>query len=285
MPTPTTCFPWWHATYAPMAKITVPSGCTVNSSGNAPCSPESMRANAEAQGRAQGWWPDKHMSLEVYTLARYMTSEVGSGSVEERVAVGEAAVNRVKRWKLGSINNLLLFRQPAGHPNRGYYGPIHGVGTGTSTAPYGRWAATSRDPTNVNLLLADLILSGRSGNFNDGADDQVGIEYFESPRAYVQRKANGGSYWIGPLPGVDHWRTFLVKDLGFSPSSPMGALLLQRGLDAVTGAKIRPVWGNLPICAGGPPSDVGGTIAVGLLVALGLVGGFVLGRRVLPTLF
>lgn len=279
MPTPTDCYPWWHAAYAPMPKIAVPSGCAVNSSGNVPCSPATMRAQAEAQGRAQGWWPQKVLTLDVYTLARYMTSEVGSGSVEERVAVGEAAVNRARRWKM-SITDLLLNRQPVGHANRGFYGPIHGVGTGTSTAPYGRWAATSRDPTNVSLLLADLILSGQSRNFNDGADDQVGIEYFESPAAYVQRKALTGNYWVGPLPGVDHWRTFLVRDFGISKNTPYGAALLQRGLQAVAGGKQnRPVWGDLPICEGGPPLGVAGTLIVGLLVAVGIGGGFLLGRK------
>lgn len=281
MPTPTTCYPWWHATYANMPKIVVASGCAVNAAGNVACSPASMRAKAEAQGRSQGWWPEKVLTLDVYTLARYMTSEVGSGSVEERVAVGEAAVNRARRWKMG-ITDLLLNRQPVGHPNRGYYGPIHGVGTGTSTAPYGRWAATSRDPTNVNLLLADLILSGQSGNFSDGADDQVGIEYFENPAAYVNRKANDGSYWVGPLPGVDHWHTFLVRDYGYNKLTPIGAALLQRGLDAVSHGKIRPTWGNLPICGGSAPLGAAGSLIVGLLVAVGLGGGFLLGRRLLP---
>lgn len=271
------CLPWWHAIYAPMPKIAVPSGCATFG-GNVNCSPESMRAHAEAQGRSQGWWPDKPMSLGTYTVARYITSEVGSGSVEERVAVAEAVVNRAKLSGT-DVNGMLLYRQPAGHPNRGYYGPIHGP-EGVSTAPYGRWAATSKDPTNVNILLADLVLSGQSGNFADGADDQNGMEYFDNPAANVRKEAGQGDYWVGPLPGVDHWRTFLYRHYGVSQSSPMGAWLLQRGLDAVAN-RARPTWSGLPICAGGPSTGLLGTIGLVLVAAVGIGGGYVLGRRLI----
>lgn len=268
------CLPWFHV-YAAIPKITVPSGCaTVN--GNVNCAPESMRANAEAQGRSQGWWPNKSMSLATYTLARYITSEVGSGSVEDRVAVGEAAVNRA-RMSNTDVNGILLYRQAVGNPHRGYYGPIHGP-EGVSTAPYGRWAATSRDPTNVNLLLADLILTGQTDNFADGADDQNGIEYFQDPAANVRREAQQGDYWVGPLPGVDHWRTFLYRHYGYSPSSAMGAALLQRGLAAVA-SRARPDWSGLRVCAGGPPLGIAGKLGLGLVAVVGIGGGYVLGRR------
>lgn len=272
------CLPWWHTMFAAMPKITVSSGCsTVN--GNVNCSPESMRAKALAQGVSQGWWPPgKPMSLAVYTVARYITSEVGSGTPEERVAVAEAVMNRA-RLANTDVNGMLLFRQPQGHPNRGYYGPIHGPG-GTSTAPYGRWAATSRDPTNVNLLIADFVLSGQSDNFARGADDQNGIEYFQSPSANVHKESKQGDYWVGPLPGVDHWHTFLYRHYGFSPTSSEGAWLLQRGLDAVAN-RARPNWSGLPICAGGPRSGLVEKLGLGLVAAVGVGGGIMLGRRLL----
>lgn len=276
MATRTDCFPWFHAVYAGMSQRAVPSGCATVG-GNVNCSPESMRAAAEARGKAEGWWPSgKSMSLGTYSVARYITSEVGSGTIEERVAVAEAVVNRARLART-DVNGMLLYRQPSGHPNRGYYGPIHGAG-GTSTAPYGRWAATSKDPTNVNLLLADLVLSGKSGNFAMGADDQNGMEYFDSPSGNVRKEADQGDYWVGPLPGVDHWHTFLYRHWDVSPSSALGAALLKRGLDAVAN-RSRPQWGGLPVCAGGAPLGTGEKIALGFLLAVGLGGGFLVGRR------
>jgi len=256
------------------AQVTVSSGCAVASNGNIPCSPESMRASAEAKMRQLGLL--NNLSLETYTLARYMHSEVGSGTIFERVAVGEAAVNRARMERLSrGVLSLLLYRQGSSHPNYGYYGPIHGVGTGTSTAPYGRWAATSRDPTVLTILLADLITSGASGNFNRGADDQAGPEYW-APQGqtalnnYVRNLANKGKYWVGPLVGIDPWHTFLTFTPGVKASSTEGQVLIARGLQALQLPITRPKWdlSTLPSC-GGAPADTPA------LVVMGLIGAFV----------
>ncbi len=232
-PTPTspTCLPWWSKTYTDIAargKAIVRSGCATVA-GNVMCDPESMRAKAEAALRAGGWWKEgRPLSLSAYTLARYMQSEIGSTSLYEAVAVGEAAVNRAK-LQHRRVLDVLLYNQPASHPNYGHYGPIHGSG-GVSTAPYGRWAATSMDPSIANLMIADLIMSGKSANFNQGGDDQVGLHYFADPEEKIRREAAQGDYWVGPLPGVDPWHTFLFRHVGVKPSSPQGAALLARGL-------------------------------------------------------
>lgn len=253
MPTSTECFPWFHETYAPIAaakQVTISSGCGVNASGNIGCQPEAMRAAAEAKLRAAGYVSS--LSLDAYTLARYMQGEVGNGTIEERVAVGEAAVNRAKRERT-TITGLLLYRQPIGHPNRGFYGPIHGLGTGVSTAPYGRWATTAADPTLLTLLLANLVANGDT-NFANGADDQDGPEAWISQgqtalNNYVRRLAASGKYWVGPLPGVDHWRTFLQITPGIPASSVAGQALIARGIEALTLPARRPQWGNLPVCS------------------------------------
>jgi hypothetical protein len=248
----TACYPYFHGQYAPLAagpQTYIRSGCSVGSNGNVNCDPEDMRANAELQ-LAQLGFP-RELSLETYTLARYMQGEVGSGTVEERVAVGEAAVNRAKRERT-TVNGLLLFRQPQGHPNRGWYGPIHGVGTGVSTAPYGRWATTSADPTLLTLLLAELVMSGKSYDFSRGADDQDGPEAWigqgqASLDGYVRRLASSNKFWVGPLPGVDHWHTFLQFTAG--PFDDKQALL-QRGLEALSLPAQRPQWpADLPLCS------------------------------------
>lgn len=283
--TSTACYPSWHAIFAPLAsgsQVTVASGCRVNAQGNVPCAPEKMRAVAEAQLQrlVSRWLFDGKLSLDAYTLARYMQTEVGDGTIEERVAVGEAAVNRARLKKPPtSVVGLLLFNQRFGHPNRGYYGPIHGPG-GVTTSPYDRWASTSKDPTVLTLLLAIAILNGLTDNFSRGADDQVGLEYasaFPNPAGFVQKLARQGDYWVGPLPGVDHWRTFLTRSVGVSPASPTGATLLMRGLLAVS-SRTRPIWSReMPICmpreitiAGKPRSTK--NIIVGLVATLGLVG-------------
>lgn len=264
MPTSTSCYPWWHTKFQGVPSVTLSSGCSTNSAGNIPCAPESMRANAEQRLRQAGYLSS--LSLDTYTLARYMQGEVGNGTLEERVAVGEAAVNRA-RMERTTITGLLLYRQPAGHPNRGFYGPIHGVGTGVSTAPYGRWATTAADPTLLTTLLADLITSGQSDNFAMGADDQDGPEAWISRgqsalTSYVRNLAARGKYWIGPLPGVDHWRTFLQVTPGVSANTPAGQALIARGIQALTLPAQRPRWpADMPIC-GKPASGSGLTLAL-----------------------
>jgi len=236
-----------------------------------------MRANAERQLQARGLFPNG-LSLETYTLARYMQGEVGTGTVEERVAVGEAAKNRAQRERT-NILGLLLYRQPPGHPNRGWYGPIHGVGTGTSTAPYRRWATTAQDPTVLTLALADLVTSGDSRDFAQGADDQDGPEAWISKgqaslTSYVKGLASSGKYWVGPLPGVDHWRTFLQFTPDPATRAVAGQALLQRGIEALTLPASRPVWpSNLPIC--GKPSSTAVTFFV---MMVGLAGGLLAGN-------
>lgn len=264
------CLPAWH--HIGLIKGTLASGCpTVN--GNVNCDPEDMRRNAEAKLKALGYLPaNGSLSLEAYTLARYMTSEFGGGTPEERVAVGEAAVNRARLEGLVSgVVGLLLYRQAPGNPHRGYYGPIHGP-QGVTTAPYGRWAATSRDPNIADVLLAQLILSGQTNNFNNGADDQAGFEYaaaFPNPQATVRRFASQGNYWVGPLPNVNHWKTSQFRHYGVSPSSVDGAALLQRGLDAFAVRGAATNWSGLRAC----PTDGGSGDGVQVVPSVAAGGG------------
>jgi hypothetical protein len=301
--TATDCYPPFHAKFAALAagpQTTVFSGCAVNALGNIACAPEAMRANAEVQLRrlAPGLF-EGGLSLEAYTLARYMASEVGSGTVEERVAVGEAAVNRAKLERLSrGILSLLLFRQGSGHPNFGFYGPIHATAESCAQRglpefchPFGRWAATTRDPTVLTLLLANLIMTGQSGNFANGADDQSDMlnrKAYPNPASTLQHKATKGDYWVGPLPGINHHHTFLFRQFGFSPVSPQGAALLVRGIAALSSPP--PVWpANLPICSTARPATPVGrsdfaTFMIGVGAVTGLVGLSWLALRVAKNL-
>lgn len=214
------------------------------------CSPESMRAQAQGVLRAWGYWSIlRSLPLTVYTLARYMASEVGSHSIETRAAVGMAAINRAKLEGLADVNALLLYRQGTGSPNRGYYGPIHGSG-GTGH-PYGRWAATSQDPSLADILLADFLLGGGDTGWARGADDQADLTStanFPNPVATVRGFGSQRSYWIGPLPGVDHRVTYLIaRRNDIEPDSDAGQYLIERGIAILSAPS--PSWSGLGVCA------------------------------------
>lgn len=257
-------------------------GCTgVDDAGNIPCQPEKLRAHAEA------WLREAHpellaqmggaLSLEVYTLARYIQSEIGSGTVEERVAVGEAARNQARAWKLADgVLGLLLYRQPIGHVNRGWYGPIH-PSAGTVAAPYGRWASTRQAPTVATLACAHLVASGESGDFARGAITQwgpdhpaLGLDTAEKVLAAMRRQAvKHRHYWVGPLPGVDPWATQLfyrgpVYTIAAEPLVQRAAAGLPLTDD---GRPIRPDWSGLSVCARG----VGVLELLVLLAGLGVL--------------
>lgn len=244
------CLPWWHARFAPYTdgrQYVIASGCGT-SGGNVTCGPDAMRASAEQVLRAWGQWSIwRSLPLTVYTLARYIASEVGSGTPEERVAVGMASINRVRLEGLRDVNALLLYRQGAGNPHRGYYGPIHGDG---SSAPYGRWASTARDPTVGDVLIADFLLRDGDQGWARGADDQADVTntaFYTNPPATVRSFGAKRSYWVGPLPGVDHRVTYLfTKRPDIAPDSPEGQYLIERGV-AATGAP-SPDWSGLGVC-------------------------------------
>jgi hypothetical protein len=269
---PVTCVPSWIAHYAAIPNTVIASGCGT-SGGNVQCDPKAMAA---AAGKKIG----RDVSLEAYTLARYITSEVGTRSVAERVAVAQNAINRVKYVeKLGSINSLLLYRQSSGHPNRGFYGPIH---SGDDLkAPYGRWAATSRDPALSNLIIAIDVLDGTiPRDFSKGADDQYGPEILIARNGLaatqngVRSRGRDRKYWVGPLPGVDHLRTFQYRTMkDVSPDSELGRTLIERGVQAM--ASGRPDWSHLPVCSGVGPLKA---IALGTTAAVVLGVGFTLSR-------
>lgn len=245
-------YPSWHSRFAPLVggpadRTILRSGCSPDANGNIQCAPETMRAGAEKQLQASEFWPrGKPLDLATYTLARYMQSEVGSGTVVERAAVGEAAMNRA-RLRKQDANGLLLYTQP----NR-LYGQINVPGKGNINK---RWAATSRDPSVLTTLLADLVISGRSENVSRGADDQDGLEfkkYFPVPMNRILSEArNSGRYWVGPIPGVDHWKTTLFRTYGYKPDSPEGRTLIARAREVfgnpvydgnIVAKSERPVW-------------------------------------------
>jgi lysophospholipase L1-like esterase len=241
----------WHDHFAPLVGSAVDatylhSGCRPDAQGNIQCDPETMRASAEKQLQASKFWPaGKPLDLATYTLARYMQGEIGHGTAEERVAVGEAAVNQA-RQRGQDVVGLLLQTQP-----NHLYGEINVPGKGNINH---RWASTSADPSILTTLLADLVISGNSEDISHGADDQDGLEYkryFPVPMNRILNEAASGSYWVGPIAGVDHWKTTLFRRYGYKPDSSEGRALIARAQSIfgnpvyegdIVARSMRPVW-------------------------------------------
>lgn len=268
---PAACLPSWRTKFDGVPRTLVNSGCPVQASGDVPCDPNALRQDAESQLRHAGYlhfW--QRLSQEAYTLGRYMTSEVGDSTIEAMTAVGWAAINQAKLRGYSSADGLLLtLGSHAGH-----YGPIHGVGTGTSTAPYGRWASTGSDPSVLSLMIARWILGDGADGWSRGGDDQDGLEYgenFPDPNAYINELAASRRYWVGPLAGVDYWTTFLsVRRDDIDPGSDQGKWLIARGQQAVAD-RTRPDFSTWPTCTdrGWMIAAGVGFVGIGMTLALG----------------
>lgn len=248
---PVTCIPAWFAGYLALSNKTINSGYRVDGAGNVPADPMALTkaAGRAIAGdvslspalRARG----ARLTLAAYTLARYVTTEVGTSSIGDAVAVLQDAVNQAVRRGHGDVVRLLLQAQALGHPNRGWYGPIN-VQVNGLTAPFGRWAATTKDPTLRAIVLAQDVLDGViPRGFNKGGADQANLTLFNNPTARIQKLAGEGLYWTGPLPGANHRRS-----MHFAPVSdvttPTAAALITRAVAALSTAA--PSWAKTPIC-------------------------------------
>jgi hypothetical protein len=258
------CLPWWHTQFAALPRTRISSGCSL-SGGNIQCAPESMRRAAEAKMRALGY--NISLSLNEYSLARNISSEVGSGTPEEKVALGESTRNQAN----GNIVSVLLYRSTMGS-NRGYYGSVGGGS--------GRWSSTARDPAIDDILIAKFVLAGKSKNFAKGANDQMGMDLVRKkdasgPRNSVLVNARQRDYWVGPLPGVNHWHTFLyARRPSIDPNSAEGRALVNRALAAVADTRA-PDWSGLDVCRK-PGSVFWPSLLVGIPLSLAL---YFFGRR------
>lgn len=255
---PISCLPWWHDQFTdPNLQQEIAAGVGHDAEGNVNADPEQLREAAERK-LGRGYLP-----LAAYTLARYGQSEVGSGTPEEKMAVIQAAINRARRAypQLNiedGVNRLLLRRTcvattkyPLAPGACGRYGPIHASETRCARldrkkgcAPYGRWAATSKDPTIQTLLIARFALAGTAGQFARGANDQFGpdaarsiLNYDDAKLAgWIRRKASDGDYWIGPLAGINPRHTLLFAH---RPGTPIAKALVNAAIRAVAAPKPR----------------------------------------------
>jgi hypothetical protein len=214
-----------------------------------------MRADAEKKLRAMGAWPQNAaLPLAAYTLARHAAAEVGDGSPEEKMALVLIAIRRARMWYPistapgGDVNKLLLYAPSmADAGTYGYYGPINLWVDNVLTAPYGRWAATSVDPSLDDILISAAAMSGSFDSFGNFADDQDGIQFFdENPGQFdrfvgsMSTKAQKNVYWAGDVHGVNPLRLWMYRTRpDVAPDSKMGAVLLKRAVRVLNDPRTR----------------------------------------------
>lgn len=191
------------------------SGCSCNQPrpGKAskcivPCSPESMRATTEAKLRSLGLFkPRQRLSMKSYIMARNIGSEAGSRATgAEKLVMGEALVHRA-RESGKSFAQIAM-----------YNGTRFAAQMGRNPA-----VATARDPFWEDIVAAELVLSGRSGNLGRGAThyfSPAGMDAgFRSGKLSRDRLmlydqwTKGGDLltWVGYVPGININRQFLLK--------------------------------------------------------------------------
>lgn len=192
----------------------VRSGCRAGTDGVVRCDPERMRQAAEAFLRETGFFPrSKSLSFDVYAMARNIKSEAGSGTGSEKLAIGEALINRA-REKGVSMFSLMS--------RGGFFSRQRGCSPCVSSR---------QDPEVEDIIAAELVLAGKSGGIARGA-----THYF-SPRSQnasfrrgttskdaltIYNSWTGGGdllAWVGYVPGIDLGRQMFFRRM---PKSDAG---------------------------------------------------------------
>lgn len=238
-----------------------------------PCPPEQMRATTESNLHASGLYPpNKRLDLQTYIMARNIASEAGSRATgAEKLVLGEALIHR-SRESGKSFAQIALFN-----------GTRFGAQVGKNPA-----VATAQNPAFEDIVAAELVMSGESGNLGRGA-----THYF-SPNGMDARKNKGidsrgrfGLYdqwtsggdlltWVGYVPGINTDRQFLLKKL---PKTAAGraehARMRPLGRQALANPTPDSVF-NAPVCS----RFTGGSILgfAGILMVSAALPAFLISR-------
>ena len=185
------------------------TGCTPNASGLITCDPDSMRATTEAKLHSLGLYaPSKRLTMAVYAMARNIGSEAGdNATAAEKLAIGETLVTRAA---IKGVSQFKLMTRD------GHFARQKGRNPAVSSA---------RDPQWEDIVAAELVLSGRSGDVSRGATHYFAPKaqdsLFASGRVSNNRTmiydswTSGGDLltWVGYTPGIDKERQFFFKPL------------------------------------------------------------------------
>lgn len=243
-------------------------GCTVNSAGYVPCSPESLRAYTEDAVKRLGLMDaGRDLSLDAYSLARNVRSEAGSGSLPEKVAMAQVAINRMRAQ--GKTISQMTMRDGRWYAQQSGQNPS---------------VATSKDPSWEDIVIAEMALWGIFEGWADGAvlyyspNDQDGL--YRAGRVKDDRWAiyerwthdwgsrTDGYAWVGPLPGVNHNEQFLMRPV--KQKDPAWRIAYDAGRAALRD-KSTPAIARAPACSAptrvtGSPAGLAATSAVAIAV-------------------
>lgn len=156
---------------AAASRVTV-SRSVVTSAGDVQTAPSTLL------GQARAHMPT--LTLEEYTLARVVASELGNGRLAEQTAIADADATRARR------GGKTLFAHTTGAA--GTYGKQGAK----------RPVSTRLDPTLAHCQIARAVLTGASKGFARGA-----IMYFD-PLVQLNQH-NGGAHSLHPLVVLDKW--------------------------------------------------------------------------------
>lgn len=279
------CRPQWAIPFLPLQvdrKSFRLNSCGSAVAGQVPCSPEELRV--EAQARAAKFGYPRKVTQDEYALARYLASEHGSGTPETKAALALLALRQAQGRGV-TVYKLLACTN---NWDTCAFGPINVVTTewdpvsGTMktryAAPYGRWAATSANPSLDDLLIARLVLDGGArGWLSPHANDQ------DSPvivtPAKVRAKGQKQIYWVGPVPGLDPNEVFAWEYL---PGATDGPARIDRALAFLANPAAFP-WKPPQFCPRGVVAYVRSSPAAASAIVLAIgaaaVGGFLYWRR------
>jgi hypothetical protein len=202
------------------------------------------------------------ITLDTYSMARHVSSEVGSGTPEEKMLVAVGARLQAQRRRKSPYDLLACTNAR----DVCLYGPINVVTKDASGrtqygAPWKRWAATSRDPSPQDILVAELAQTGRYDREMRYADDQAAAAIISEKK--IRERAAEGWYWVGPIPGVNHKKVFAFTHV--RNASPK--LMVDRAINALS-KEPAPAWRF----AARAPRVTNAVLVVGLLAAAGIIG-------------
>lgn len=266
----TLCKPKWHDQLAlevrprsqAVGRLDI-SGCSQRSDGTITCTPAAMRVTVEAMLRSAGLLGTSGVSSlgqDVYSLARCIASEGGSGEVEEKVALGEAVYNYAR--KRGRNLTALLTT------SSGWYGSQAAVG----------YASTARAPTWEDIVVARMAIDEVTGGFVQGATNFFGPDAFGSENRLQEVFHNWtdkGARWIGRLPGVSSRRQMFFV---YGPKDSEWAGARQAALAELAAPTYVSVQG-LPLCQGLIVSKQTKGLMMAAAVGVVAIGGIAILRR------
>jgi hypothetical protein len=185
------------------------TGCTPDASGVITCSPVKMRATTERKLQALGLYPPgKTLTMAVYAMARNIGSEAGSNATAaEKLAIGETLVTRAI---IRGVSQFKLMTRD------GHFAKQRGRNPAVSSA---------RDPQWEDIVAAELVLGGKSGNISRGATHYFAPKaqdaLFAAGRVSNDRDGiyeswtSGGDLltWVGYTMGIDKERQFFFRPM------------------------------------------------------------------------